>query len=191
MSIEPILDIRHERIISEIEKISKDKEVLVVGAGDCKKDYHLIKKGYKVYSTDYQRSSVFDKKMKPYFDTLDFHISNIFDVNSFPTKQSEVVLCCEVLEHLKDYKIALENLLTLTSKRLIVTVPWRHSFNDPSPPPEGHCNHWDDNETPTYKSIYEFEKLCHPNKVYVEKILTKERDLQMNQRSYLIIIDKV
>ena len=34
---EPRLDIRHQRIIQEIMVNNKKKEVLVVGAGDCKK----------------------------------------------------------------------------------------------------------------------------------------------------------
>ncbi len=189
--MEPKLDIRHKKIIEEIKKISEKKEVLVVGAGDCKKDYHLIKDGFSVYSTDYQRASWFDKNMSSYFDVLNYNISNIFDLSSFPIKKSEIVMCCEVLEHLPNYKEAFDNLLKLTEKRLIVTVPWKHSFNDPRPFPEGHCNWWDDDGSVNYKNIYEFEEMSKPNSITIEKIRTKPEDVQRNQYSYLIIIDKI
>lgn len=188
--MEPKLDIRHERIIKEIKSISEKKEVLVVGAGDCKKDYHLIKDGFKVYSTDYQRAPWFDKNMSEYFNELEYSLANIFDLESFPVKKCETVMCCEVLEHLPNYKEALNNLLELTVKRLIITVPWRHSFNDSRPSPEGHCNWWDDTGSGNYKNIHEFEGLVAPHEITFEKIRTKDRDVQMNQFSYLIIIDK-
>jgi len=189
--LEPKLDIRHERIISEIEKVSTEQEVLNVGCGDCKTDYHLIKKGYQVYSTDYTRASHFDDVMEEYFDTLNYSTANIFDLNSYPVETSEIVMCCEVLEHLVDYEQAFRNLLNLTRKRLIIGVPWKRSFNMPGPPPTGHCNWWhDENENSEFKSIYEFKEMCKPYNFYVEKILTKQKDIQMNQRSYLIIIDK-
>ena len=101
---EPRLDIRHQRIIQEIMVNNKKKEVLVVGAGDCKKDYHLIKNGWEVYSTDYQRTKRFDDRMSDYFNTLNYSLANIFDYNSFPVKSCETVICCEVLEHLPEYK---------------------------------------------------------------------------------------
>lgn len=189
--MKPKLDIRHERIIEEIKINDEKKEVIVVGCGDAKTDYHLIEQGWRVYSTDYQRAPWFDKNMDEYFDTLDYYIANIFDVDSYPVKSCETVICCEVLEHIPDYQTALNNLLSLTEKRLIVTVPWRHSFNDPRPSPEGHCNFWDDNGSGNYKDIHELEEMVKPHKITFEKIRTKPEDVQLGQYSYLIIIDKI
>lgn len=188
--IEPILDIRHKRVIKEIKEGSSTKEVLVVGAGDCKIDYHLLKDGWNVYSTDYTRAPHFDNAMAEYFSTLNYSIANIFNLNSFPVKQSEVVVCCEVLEHLVEYKEAFQNLLALTKKRLIIGFPWRRSFFQPGPPPVGHCNFWDDNATSEYTSVDEFKKMCSPHNIHIEKILTKPQDVERNQRSYLLVIDK-
>lgn len=144
----------------------------------------------KVYSTDYKREKHFDDKMTDYFFELDYSISNIFDLSTFPVKSVETVMCCEVLEHLVDYKTAFKNLLKLTEKRLIIGVPWRRSFFMPGDPPIGHCNFWDDKETEVYKSIYEFESMCKPHKFFTEKILTKPEDKMMGQKSYICIIDK-
>lgn len=188
---EPILDIRHERVIKEIKEGSSTKELLVVGAGDCKIDYHLLKDGWEVYSTDYQRASHFDNNMVEYFNTLNYSLANIFDLNSFPVKQAEVVVCCEVLEHLVEYKEAFQNLLALTKKRLIIGFPWRKSYFMPGKPPIGHCNFWNDEATSEYTDINEFKKMCAPHNIHIEKILTKPRDKQMNQKSYLLVIDKI
>lgn len=189
--VEPRLDVRHERIIKEVKDGAVKKEMMSVGAGDCRKDYHLIKDGFKVISTDYQRTKKFDDIMKDYDDVLDYHLANIFDISSFPQSKVETVICCEVLEHLVEYKEAFKNLLELTEKRLVITVPWKHSFNHPAPPPEGHCNHWDDKASNQYKDINEYVEMAKPHKVHIEKIITKERDKQLGQRSYLIVIDKV
>ena len=188
---EPTLDIRHERVIKEIKGGSSIKEVLVVGAGDCKIDYHLLKEGWNVYSTDYTHASHFDNSMVEYFDTLNYSQANIFDLNSFPVKQAEIVVCCEVLEHLVEYKKAFSNLLDLTKKRLVIGFPWRRSFFMPGPPPTGHCNFWDDNTTSGYTSINEFKGMCSPHNIHIEKILTKPQDLGAGQKSYLLIIDKI
>lgn len=190
----PKIDVRHQRIIDEVMKINDKKEVMVVGAGDCKIDYHLIKNGWTTYSTDYEKTaqeySEFNERMKAYSDILNYNTANIFDVNTFPVEESESVVCSEVLEHLCDYETAFKNLLALTSKRLIITVPWRRSFDDTVPPPKGHCNYWDDKDNGIFKSIENLTDLAKPHKVHIEKIITKDADVPRNQRCYLIIIDK-
>jgi hypothetical protein len=129
--------------------------------------------------------------MKEYEHLLDYHESNIYNLSSFPVNSKELVICTEVLEHLTEYKLAFSNLLQLTDKTLIVGVPYKHSFNHPGPPPEGHCNFWDLGENPkVYKNIYEFEQMCKPHDFHVEKILTKPEDAKTGQASLLMIINK-
>lgn len=184
------LDIRHISIIDSLPIYDSNKEVLVVGAGDCKTDLHLIRHGYKVYSTDYEKETVFHDRMKDYFHELKYSYANIFNVESFPIKSCETVICAEVLEHLVEYKKAFQNLLKLTKRRLIITVPFEKSFLDPSPPPKGHCNFWSDSGNVKFKDIQEFTEMARPYTVSIQKIRTKEKDIQMKQFSYLIIIDK-
>lgn len=188
---EPILDIRHISIIDSLPVHDTKKEVLNVGCGDCKVDYHLIKMGYKVYSTDYEIDEVFHERMKDYYHTLDYHTGcNIFDIKSFPVQKIETVICSEVLEHIVEYKKAFKTLLELAEKRLIITVPFKKSYNNTSPPPVGHCNFWVDTQMGAFKNINEFIKMAKPYAISIQKIRTKERDIQMNQYDYLIIIDK-
>jgi len=188
--MEPKIDIRHKHIIGLINSASSDKKILNVGAGSCKIDYHLIKLGFNVISTDYQRVEYFDNIMKDYESELDFRLLDIFNSDTYPVESSEIVLCCEVLEHLVDYKTAFTNLISLTEKRLIVTVPYKNSYDMQGPPPIVHCNYWDDNGSGNYKNINEFADFASPHKINISKIITKPEDKQKNQFVYIIIIDK-
>jgi Methyltransferase domain len=188
--IEPKFDIRHESIINALPVYNSKKEVLVVGCGDCKIDYRLIKMGYNVYSTDYVMNKEFQNRMSGYSHLINFSTCDIFNLSTFPVEKCETVICAEVLEHLIEYKKAFKNLLELTEKRLIVTVPFQHSFNDPAPAPIGHCNYWSDQKSDRYKNINEFYNMVKPYATSIQKIRTKEKDVQLNQYDYLIIVDK-
>ena len=191
--MEPKLDIRHISVIDSLPIYNTKKEVLVIGCGDAKKDWHLKRMGYDVTSTDYFTTADecnFKERMEVGGVTgIEIHNSNLFDLTTFPKQQYENVICTEVLEHLVDWKIALQNLLTLTERRLIIGMPYKHSFNDPSPPPKGHANWWDDNSNGIYQDVKEFTALCMPYATSIQKIRTKPKD-RPHQASYLIIIDK-
>ena len=179
-----------DRVVKEAKLVDSNSEVLVIGAGDCATCYHLIKNGFDVISTDYKKTERFENNMTDYKHLINWQQSNILDIDSFSVKNRDIVVCMEVLEHLVDYKLAFNNLLKLTNKRLIIGVPWRKSFNHPAPPPEGHCNYWDYDEKDGYKNIYEFKEMCKPHKFYIESIISHEKDINSGERVLLIIIDK-
>jgi len=141
-----------------------------------------------VYATDYRWYEEWFEDKHP--SGLEFSEADIFDLSTMPVKSAPVVLASEVLEHLEDYKTALKNLLELTEVRLILTFPYRKSFNDLSPPPIGHCNYWDDCKSDGFKDVHEFEELCRPYSVSITKIRTKPEDVERRQRSYLVVVDK-
>lgn len=188
------LDIRHISIFDSLPVYNCKKEVLVVGSGNCLIDAHLKIAGYQVISTDYyevRNSQSFESQMKKVGTTnISIDNCNIFNLKSFSKSKYETVICAEVLEHLKEYKIAFQNLLSLTEKRLIITVPWERSFNDTRPAPIGHCNYWSDKKTNKYKDINEFVRLSSPYAISIQKIRTKPKDVKMKQYGYLIIVDK-
>jgi len=189
--MKPKKDMKIDTLIEIINERSVNKELLNVGAGSCKIDYYLLEDGYNVISTDYQKTPHFENIMKEYFHKLDYRIMDIFKTETYPVEKSETVLCCEVLEHLVNYKEAFKNLLSLTEKRLIVTIPWKKSFNMPGPPPIGHCNFWDDSGDSGYKNINEFVEMSKPFKVEIKKTITKPEDKQRNQFVYIIVVDKL
>jgi len=173
------LDMKDIAIIDAFPVYSYDKVVLNVGCGPARIDFHLASMGYKVYATDIKKYNTW-KETK----NLTFHQSNIFNLTSFPVKKASVVIASQMLEHLKTYKLALENLMKLAAIRLIITFPWRRSFRHPT-----HCNYWDDKGTPEFKDVREFIKLCRPYRTVISKILTKSKDVG-KQYAYLIIVDK-
>jgi len=170
------LDIRDISIIDAFPVYNRKNIILNVGCGEGRIDKHLGFIGYRVYAVDIKQGEEWDSH-----PNLTFHKANIFDLKSFPISSSPVVICSEVLEHLKDYKIALANLLKLAEIRLIITVPFKKSFGGES---AGHCNFWDDS------NVGEFKRLCNPYSTSISKIRTKGKDVQMKQFCYLIIVDK-
>ncbi len=186
------IDMKDIAIIDSFPVHDCQKKVLNVGCGKGGIDQHLAEMGYRVYATDIEKHKYPDETLQS-FRTLTSHRSDIFDLSSFPTKSSPIVICSQVLEHLSGYKTALVHLLALTEVRLIITVPWQRSFLNP-----GHINFWDDpiprataGALPhqEFKDIHEFIDLCRPYKTTVSKILTKPQDVG-KQYGYLIVVDK-
>lgn len=73
---------------------------------------------------------------------------------------------------------------------MIITVPFERSFDEPDPPPKGHCNYWNDYGTNGFKSILEFIEMSTPYNIEISKIRTKLADMKTNSACYLIVINK-
>ena len=168
------LDIRDISIIDAFPVYHCRKFVLNVGCGEGRIDHHIAEIGYHVHATDIKAHLNWIAASNPAF-----HLSDIFDLKSFDMKSAPIVICSQVLEHLKDWQLALENLIKLTEVRLIITVPYRHSFHSP-----GHVNFWDET------SVVEFNYFCRPYSVAISKIRTKPEDVERGQWCYLIVVDK-
>ena len=180
------LDMRDIAIIDSFPVHDCQKKVLNVGCGEGRIDWHLEKMGYKVYGTDIDLNQLSKDIWWSTGGALTFHKSDIFDLSSFPIKSSPIVICSQVLEHLSGYKTALVHLLALTEVRLIITVPYRRSFDSPD-----HINFWDEFiPRGTFKNINEFVTLCQPYSTAISKIRTKPEDVKMRQWNYLIVVDK-
>ena len=167
----PPLELKDRKIISEIPP--ETRTILTVGCGQGRLEHYLD--GYKVYATDIEpRDEMY----------VEFHKSDIFYLGSFPVKEADVVICSQVLEHLREYKKALRNLIRLTSNKLIITVPHKRSFDDPD-----HKNYWDDTGTNGFKPITDLTSAI-PNSPTIKKMITKQKDLQNGSRGYLITFRK-
>ncbi len=180
------LDIRDISIIDSFPVYgSWIKTVLNVGCGEGRLDYHVANMGYKVYATDVkERKETIEDSPMPFSR----HVSDIFDLSSFPVASASIVICSQLLEHLKEYKTAIAHLLALTEVRLIITVPYKRSFPDSS-----HVNFWTDNgflAGSVSKDIHEFITLCAPFSTAISKIRTKPEDVVLRQWNYLVVVDK-
>ena len=190
------ITLKDRLIMSELTDINNTNEVVNVGCGGGRLDYHLGKMGYNVISTDYQDHAgwvkdFFLKEMEDWSDILNYHGNcNIFDLTTFPIQSSDVVVCSEVLEHIVDYKTAFKNLLKLTKNKLIITIPRERSFNVPGPAPRGHCNYWSDIGLGSYTDIKEFINMAGPYNTKIQIGMTKKKDYGNGQRVYMITVDK-
>ena len=166
------LDMKDIAIIDAFPVYDCERRVLSVGCGDGRIDFHLAEMGSRVDAFDVKIYDTWmDKK------NLTFRKADIFESQNL--RAAPIVICSQVLEHIKDYKRALVNLVMLAEVRLIITVPHKHSFGSPD-----HCNHWDDG------NIHKLQGACHPYAVAISKIRTKPKDAKTDKYNYLIIVDK-
>jgi len=174
------LDMKDIAIIDAFPVCDCERAVLNAGCGKGRIDFHLAEMGYRVHAFDVKKhDSWADKK------NLTFQKADIFEPQNLPS--APIVICSQTLEHLKDYKQALVNLIALAEVRLVITIPYRKSFNGNG---GEHCNFWDDRASGEFKDIHEFQTFCHPYAVAISKIRTKLKDAKTDKYNYLIIVDK-
>jgi SAM-dependent methyltransferase len=178
-------DIRHRSILDSLPVWGDVKTILDVGCGHAPVSRRLQQIGYDVDALDLSKRDSWAHPGQVNFLEDDF-------TNTKKIKPSyNVVICSEVLEHLPDYKEFFHKLLAVTTDRLIITVPYERSFNEFGPPPIGHCNFWSLRPSDAaFTSIAEFITMSKPYSTSISKIRTKEKDVQMRQWCFLIVVDK-
>lgn len=124
-----------------------------VGEGSLLKSLVNIFPKAKYWATDLSDNEV--KKAKKNLKSkknVNFSVQNAENLFKFKDKQFDLVICCEVLEHVKNYRKALNELRRISRKYILISVPnepiWRilnmtrgkYLFDLGNTP--GHLNHW-------------------------------------------------
>ena len=138
-----------DSLLSGIRK--EVKSVLEAGCGEGEVSFHVydyFKGEINVEAFDISEKVIEEAKLKN--EAIAFSVGSIYEVNKGDAH--ELVLCCEVLEHLEQPRVAMERLLEQTNRYLIVSVPrepiwrilnmargkyWKDLGNTP-----GHIQHW-------------------------------------------------
>jgi 2-polyprenyl-3-methyl-5-hydroxy-6-metoxy-1,4-benzoquinol methylase len=110
--------------ILELVEETGQKDVHEVGCGEGHISGMLARNGYQVRGSDIEPAALEVARTESARHGLNilFEMKSIYDLD--PSKDSaDVVLCCEVLEHLTDPASALDRLLSITRRDLIVSVP--------------------------------------------------------------------
>lgn len=103
------------------------KTVLEVGCGEGRLADHLVRAG--VRPSSFLACDVELSKLADGLDvSIDFRVASAYQL-PFEDKSFELVICCEVLEHLEDPELALSELTRVASRALVLSTPrepiWR------------------------------------------------------------------
>lgn len=135
-------------INKSLDKI-KFENVLEAGCGEWRvTDY--IKRKYDCNIEGFDIGETAIEKAKESFPDIPFYIRSIYKL---PYKEEfDLVVCCEVLEHLDEYEKALEELFRVSKRYVLISVPseplWRclnlcrFKYIKALGNTPGHVNHW-------------------------------------------------
>jgi len=142
--------------VSDLAGRSGCDEALEVGCGEGLLAIELSRRlGLRVVGTDFSRAIVQRARDNAHGSGADVHFETL-DISALDVSQSgplaDLVICCEVLEHLGDPERALAQIVSAARRRLLLSVPreplwrvlnvargkyWKDLGNTP-----GHLNHW-------------------------------------------------
>jgi len=139
--------------LDELVELSDTSQGHEIGCGEGELTRRLAASGMEMRGSDISPSVVEQAiaRTKLTGQKIPYKAASLFDLHQ-STDSAELVVCCEVLEHLGDPEAALAKLASLTQEYLIVSVPrepiWRimnmgrlayvSSFGNTP----GHINHW-------------------------------------------------
>jgi len=103
------------------------KRVVEVGVGEGFLSGHLSECFPDVSFTGVDLSERDVGRLREKFPRIDAHVAPIEDL-SVLSPPYDLVICCEVLEHVRDPALAIESLVALGPKRLILSVPHEPYF---------------------------------------------------------------
>jgi len=152
---------------TDLKTISSIAEV-GVGEGELLKNIIKIFPKAKYSATDLSKRKVKEAENNLKKNMINFSVQNAEKLLKYRDNEFDLVICCEVLEHVKNYKKALKELRRISNKYILLSVPnepvWRvlnmargkylsEFGNTP-----GHINHW---------NIISFEKLVKSEKFLI------------------------
>lgn len=138
-----------------VDAIPKDvKHILEVGAG-CGELTNYLRQFYKVDAID----------IKP--ETEDVLWGDILNLDTLPVKKADLVICSEVLEHLHQWEVALDNIMRISNKA-VITVPYKNRVYAPD-----HVVYFDEEKIEKIKYKVEAKIIVY-NKVYLICVGQKE-----------------
>jgi 2-polyprenyl-3-methyl-5-hydroxy-6-metoxy-1,4-benzoquinol methylase len=142
-----------KKSLLELVRATGAREVHEIGCGEGHLSVFLSQAGLQIRGSDFSTQVIAQARKNIHSAKLNvpLEIASIYDLRP-PAAAAELIICCEVLEHLSEPERALDVLASLARPHLIVSVPhepvwrvlnmargkyWPHWGNTP-----GHLNHW-------------------------------------------------
>jgi ubiquinone/menaquinone biosynthesis C-methylase UbiE len=146
-----------ETSLHSLVKKTGVRDIHEVGCGEGYWTLRWLKEGYQARGSDFSKQAIELARINA--QALGLHpevkVASIYDL-VYPTDAAELIVCCEVLEHLEHPEQALRVLKTLASPFIIVSVPrepmWRilnmarGSYCSDLGNTPGHIQHWSTKE---------------------------------------------
>jgi ubiquinone/menaquinone biosynthesis C-methylase UbiE len=146
-----------ENSLESLVKKTRSRDIHEVGCGEGYWTLRWFKEGYAARGSDFSTRAIEFARMNARDQGLspDFKVASVYGLVA-PLDAADLIVCCEVLEHLEHPDRALAVLQTLAPRFLIISVPqepiwrilnllrgqyWQASGNTP-----GHVQHWSKNE---------------------------------------------
>lgn len=128
------------------------KKIYEAGCGEGHLSLSLCKQGYAIRGSDIGEEAIAEAKKaaKELGCDVSFELKSIYDLDQ--TDSEDLIVCCEVLEHVDNPAKALESLASIAKEYVILSVPrepiWRflnlvrlkYIFSLGNTP--GHIQHW-------------------------------------------------
>jgi 2-polyprenyl-3-methyl-5-hydroxy-6-metoxy-1,4-benzoquinol methylase len=139
--------------LNELISIANPKTINEIGCGEGYWVIHWTRKGYEARGSDFSKSAISLAKINAKNHQVNpsiFKVSSIYNLRK--KDGADLIVCCEVMEHLESPEKALHCLQKITSKFIVLSVPnepiWRFlnilrgkyllSFGNTP----GHIQHW-------------------------------------------------
>lgn len=162
------------KIYQEVFKIVKSFDTfLEVGPGCGDFSLYLLGLGKKVEMLDIKEDALIPMKKICKERNYDYIFYQQDITNVISIKSPDAVVAIEVVEHIENYKKAIDNMIKLAKHKVILTVPVLGSF-------------W----SPDHKYFFsekDFKFITKPYKI--KQIVAKKIDIPTNKRVFLIEID--
>jgi 2-polyprenyl-3-methyl-5-hydroxy-6-metoxy-1,4-benzoquinol methylase len=142
-----------ENSLQDLVRITGARDIHEVGCGEGYWTLRWLQAGYQVRGSDVSKQAIELALLNAQTLGLqpEFKVVSIYELAP-PADAAELIVCCEVLEHLENPEPALQVLKSLASPFLIISVPrepiWRilnlargSYFSDFGNTP-GHLQHW-------------------------------------------------
>jgi 2-polyprenyl-3-methyl-5-hydroxy-6-metoxy-1,4-benzoquinol methylase len=138
--------------LTELAKKTGVKKIYEAGCGEGHLSLTLCKSGYEIRGSDIGEEAVEEAKSaaKQLGCDVQFDLKSIYDLDK--NDSEDLIICCEVLEHVDDPERALKSLASVAKEYIILSVPrepvWRflnlirmkYIFSLGNTP--GHIQHW-------------------------------------------------
>ena len=138
---------RHKKrlILKQLKKYGLDKnsKILDIGCGEGSTLLNLNDESNKLYGMDISEEAI--ELSKNNLTDATYFLGDITKKETLPAQKFDLIICSEVLEHITDDDIAIENLSSLLKKGgyLIITVPHRKDYWTKADTEAGHVRRYE------------------------------------------------